>query len=197
MAERTRRARSPAMRLASPVRKAPTSAKERLNCWNSRYSATDRELRGPARGQVHQLRGVRVGERPSRTPLTIEKMAVFAPIPRASVSSATAVKAGLRRSDRTASRMSYQTESSHIVRTSRTASRVCVTPPNRARPPVSPRWRTCRARIPRDLLFEVKLQLVVGFSVDLAAASEPAHVSGQPSEHLQHSRRYVPWLIGH
>ena len=34
------------------------------------------------------------------TPLTIEKMAVLAPIPSASVSSATAVKAGARRSSR-------------------------------------------------------------------------------------------------
>ena len=34
------------------------------------------------------------------TPFTIEKIAVLAPIPSASVSSATAVKAGLRRSVR-------------------------------------------------------------------------------------------------
>jgi hypothetical protein len=42
----------------------------------------------------------------SSTPFTIEKMAVFAPMPSASVSRATDVKPGVRRSDRMARRRS-------------------------------------------------------------------------------------------
>ena len=63
------------------------------------------------------------------TPSTTEKIAVDAPMLSVRTVSATIVKAGVARSDRMAYRTSRHAVSGHIVRTARTASAVCVTPP--------------------------------------------------------------------
>ena len=67
------------------------------------------------------------------TASTTEKMAVDAPMLSVNTVSATTVKAGVAPSDRTPYRTSRHAASSHIVRTSRTASVVCVTPPKSRR----------------------------------------------------------------
>jgi cytosine/adenosine deaminase-related metal-dependent hydrolase len=59
--------------------------------------------------------------------------AVVAPMLSVRTTSATVVKAGVARNDRTAWRASRQSRSNQIVRTSRTASVVCVMPPRSRR----------------------------------------------------------------
>ena len=93
------------MRFTSPVVKAPTAEKERLSSRNSMYSGGDTQnsvnpivgncvVRYISRSGCGYSRGRRM------TPLTIEKIAVLAPMPSASVSTATAVKPGERPSIR-------------------------------------------------------------------------------------------------
>ncbi len=41
-----------------------------------------------------------------------------------------------------------------------------------------------RAEIRLDFLFQVKPQLVFGFGVDRATATEPAHVGSESSQHV-------------
>jgi hypothetical protein len=69
----------------------------------------------------------------SSTASTTEKIAVFAPMPSASVSSATAAKPGFFRNVRTAYRTSCTKSSSQFaLRMSRQSSFHCSTPPNSA-----------------------------------------------------------------
>lgn len=102
-AERTRRERSPAVRFTSPVLNAPTAENDRFISRNSRYSGAETQksvkpspgnwvLRYISCWGLGYLRGSRI------TPFTIEKMAVFAPMPSANVAIAVRVKTGLRRS---------------------------------------------------------------------------------------------------
>src|SRR5262245_45477864 len=105
-AVRTRSGRSPAVRFASPVVNAPTAANDRFISRNSMYSGGDTQnCENPNDGNwvVRYINWSGLGYASGRriTPLTIEKMAVFAPMPRASVRSAVIVNPGERQSSRT------------------------------------------------------------------------------------------------
>ena len=98
-ADRTRSGRSAAVRLTSPVVNAPTAENDRLSSRNSRYSGGDTQnCSNPKAGNrvVRYISCPGFGYPSGRriTPLTMEKMAVFAPMPRASVRIVTTVNAG-------------------------------------------------------------------------------------------------------
>ena len=116
-AERTRSGRSPAVRLTSPVVYAPTAANDWLISRNSMYSGgeTQNSVKpSPGNWVVRYISCSGAGYPSGRriTLLTMEKIAVLAPMPSASVSTATAVNPGARRS----SRHEYRTSWSSVCR---------------------------------------------------------------------------------
>src|SRR3972149_4441320 len=98
---------------ASPVKLVPCSAQSA----KSGNEAVERSNpnRGTVRNTMTRSLESRYGSGRSNTPLTTLKTAVFAPIPSASVSTATRVKPGCFPSERSAYRRSFMTERLHGI----------------------------------------------------------------------------------
>ena len=137
--------------------------------------------RAPLRWRIATSRSASgYGRGLSSTSLTMVKIAVFAPMPIASVASTAVVTPGVRRSERMPNRMLRQSVSSAgMLRSSRCASRACASPPMSRRAA----RRASSADRPRDTVFRFeRLEVMTQFLVELGdrAAADRNRLTHRP-----------------